>query len=624
VRFFASMPIPTLFEPFQPIAAIATTQPAAQLFTALCPQIGAELHLPASLAASFQQPGFQLPTQVFAEPLKDYVPKLWQSSQTLIFGLATGAVVRLIAPLLTDKSQDPAVIVIDPLGQFVMSLCGGHQGGGDRLTRLIAQLIAGTPIVTGASQAVGLLPLDIFGETYGWQKGPGDWTRVSAIAANGQRLQVRQTAGSQFWSQALTPDSAWSLAPEESNPQAYLDIGVHPPEKTESNIPQVQWYPRVLWVGIGCVRGTPKALMAQALTQVCQTFNLATEAIAGLASIEIKADEEGLVALAEEWALPLQFYRAEQFREVDVPQASPRVEQEVGTPSVAEAAALLAARHYGEAQLIVPKQILKPAGYGITVAIDLAEREYLGHTGQLWLVGLGPGALEQMTPAARVAIVQADVIVGYSLYLAFIQSLKRPEQVIEAFPITQERERCQRAIALAQWGLKVAVISSGDCGIYAMAGLVLEELQKLGWDGQTPRVEVLPGITALQAAAARVGAPLMHDFCAISLSDLLTPRDTILQRLTAAAQADFVTALYNPQSQKRTELIQEAQRIFLSHRDPQTPVAIARSVYREEESIIKTTLAAMLTFPIDMLTVVIIGNTTTYLYQDWLITPRGY
>ncbi|MFM7576018.1 MAG: cobalamin biosynthesis protein, partial [Microcystaceae cyanobacterium] len=245
-------------------------------------------------------------------------------------------------------------------------------------------------------------------------------------------MQVRQTTGSQFWSQALTPDSAWSLAPEESNPQAYLNIGVHPPEITEREIPQVQWYPKVLWIGIGCVRGTPKALMAQALTQVCQTFNLASAAIAGLASIEIKADEEGLVALAEEWALPLQFYRAEQLREVEVPQASPRVEQEVGTPSVAEAAALLAARNYGEAELIVPKQIMKPAGYGITVAIAQAEREYLGQPGQLWLVGLGPGALEQMTPAARVAIVQADVIVGYSLYLDFIQSLKRPEQIIES------------------------------------------------------------------------------------------------------------------------------------------------------------------------------------------------
>jgi cobalt-precorrin 5A hydrolase/precorrin-3B C17-methyltransferase len=552
------------------------------------------------------------------------VQKLWTPSRTLIFGLATGAVVRLIAPLLTDKSRDPAVIVIDPLGQFVISLCGGHQGGGDRLTRLIAQLIGGTAIVTGASQAVGLPPLDVFGETYGWRKGPGDWTKVSAIAANGQQLQVRQTAGSQLWSKALAPEACWSLSTEGETPQAYLNIGVQPPGTVEPEIPQVQWYPRVLWVGIGCVRGTPQALIAQALTQVFQTFNLAEAAIAGLASIDIKADEEGLVALAQERAFPLQCYGAERLREVEVPQASPRVEQEVGTPSVAEAAALLAARAYGEAQLIVPKQILKPEGYGITVAIAQAEREYLGQTGQLWLVGLGPGALEQMTPAARVAIVQADVIVGYSLYLDLIQSLKRPEQIIEAFPITQERERCQRAIALAQWGLKVAVISSGDCGIYAMAGLVLEELQKLGWDGQTPRVEVLPGITALQAAAAKVGAPLMHDFCAISLSDLLTPRQTILQRLTAAAQADFVTALYNPQSQKRTELIQEAQRIFLAHRDPQTPVAIARAVYRQEESIIKTTLAEMLTFPIDMLTVVIIGNTTTYLYQDWLITPRGY
>jgi cobalt-precorrin 5A hydrolase/precorrin-3B C17-methyltransferase len=170
----------------------------------------------------------------------------------------------------------------------------------------------------------------------------------------------------------------------------------------------------------------------------------------------------------------------------------------------------------------------------------------------------------------------------------------------------------------------VAVISSGDCGIYGMAGLVLEELQKQNWDGLNPAIEVFPGITALQAAAAKVGAPLMHDFCAISLSDLLTPTAKILQRLEAAAQADFVTALYNPKSQKRTELINLTQQIFLKYRHPNNPVALVRSVYRQEEEIIQTTLEKMLDFPIDMLTVVLIGNSTTYQYQNWLITPRGY
>ncbi|WP_366514369.1 precorrin-3B C(17)-methyltransferase [Moorena sp. SIO3I6] len=239
-------------------------------------------------------------------------------------------------------------------------------------------------------------------------------------------------------------------------------------------------------------------------------------------------------------------------------------------------------------------------------------------------MGIGPGNLEQITPAAKTAISSADAVIGYSLYINLIATLRRPGQIIEALPITQETQRAKRAIELAEWGLTVAVVSSGDCGIYGMAGLVLEQLRSRGWDGNTPQVQVFPGITALQAAASRVGAPLMHDFCAISLSDLLTPWEVIEKRLEASAAADFVTALYNPRSRNRTEQIAIAQRIFLKHRKPDTPVAIVVSAYREDEKITLTTLDKMLEIPIDMLTMVLIGNQTTDVHQDWMITPRGY
>jgi cobalt-precorrin 5A hydrolase/precorrin-3B C17-methyltransferase len=195
---------------------------------------------------------------------------------------------------------------------------------------------------------------------------------------------------------------------------------------------------------------------------------------------------------------------------------------------------------------------------------------------------------------------------------------------VETFAITQERQRAERAIALAQWGLTVAVVSSGDCGIYGMGGLVLEQLQAGGWDGKTPGVQVFPGITALQSAAARVGTPLMHDFCAISLSDLLTPWEVIERRLVAAAQADFVTALYNPKSQTRTEQLAIAQQIFLQYRQPQTPVAVVHAAYRQDEQVSLTTLAQLLTVPVDMLTTVLIGNSNTQIHEMWMITPRGY
>jgi cobalt-precorrin 5A hydrolase/precorrin-3B C17-methyltransferase len=276
--------------------------------------------------------------------------------------------------------------------------------------------------------------------------------------------------------------------------------------------------------------------------------------------------------------------------------------------------------------LLIPKQIFKSDTEpgAVTIAIAQAEREYTGRTGKLLLVGIGPGQLDQITPAAQTAVTAADAVIGYSLYIDAIAPLLRPGQIVEALPITQERQRAERAIELAQWGLTVAVVSSGDCGIYGMAGLVMEELRDRGWDGKTPDVQVFPGITALQAAASRVGAPLMHDFCAISLSNLLTPWEAIKKRLEAAAQADFVTALYNPRSRTRTEQIAIAQAIFLKHRHPDTPVAIVRAAYRENEEITLTTLDKFLDFPIDMVTTVLIGNQSTRRHKNWMITPRGY
>ncbi|WP_246844156.1 precorrin-3B C(17)-methyltransferase, partial [Hydrocoleum sp. CS-953] len=276
--------------------------------------------------------------------------------------------------------------------------------------------------------------------------------------------------------------------------------------------------------------------------------------------------------------------------------------------------------------LLVSKQIFRLEGEpgAMTIAVALAEKEYTGRTGKLLLIGTGPGQLDQMTSAAQTAVSYADVVIGYSLYIDLIQPLFNPGQIVEKMPITQERQRGEKAIELAYFGLTVAVVSSGDCGIYGMAGLVLEQLQAKGWDGKTPAVEIFPGVSALQSAASRVGAPLMHDFCAISLSDLLTPWEVIEKRLNAAAMADFVVAIYNPKSQNRTEQLVKAVNIFLEHRQPETPVAIVRSAYRENEEITLTSLDKLLEVSVDMLTVILIGNQSTGTYNNWIITPRGY
>ncbi|WP_157867331.1 precorrin-3B C(17)-methyltransferase [Gloeothece citriformis] len=616
------------FTPFQPIAAIATTQTAAETLSPLCQTLGATLHLPDSLTPLHQ-------AQIYTGSLKEYLPILWNTHKTLIFCLATGAVVRLIAPLLENKAEDPAILVIDQKGKFVISLCSGHQGGADRLTQLIATGLDAIPIITGASASLGLLALDILGFPFGWRKGEGDWTGVSAAIANGKTVQVIQEAGSTLWQNHLPEDHSFYFGfPEHNQPIAFSGrIWISATKRkfaSSSDFPKVQWHPRVLWVGIGCIRGTSRQLIETAIEEVFQRYHLATEAIAGLGTIEIKGDEIGLLEYIEQKQYPFKTFSAEVLKSINVPNPSTVVDQEVGTPSVAEASALCAAKtHFSSTEnpvLIVPKQIIKSDSESgaVTVAIAQSEIEYTARKGQLWLVGIGPGKLEQITPAAATAIKQADVIIGYSLYLDLIKPLNRTGQIIESFPITQEQKRAQRAIELAQWGLTVAVISSGDCGIYGMGGLVLEELQKTGWDGYHPQVEIFAGITAIQAAAARVGAPLMHDFCTISLSDLLTPWEVIEKRLEAAAQADFVTGIYNPRSQTRTGQIVKAQEIYLKYRSPHTPIAIVRSAYRQDEHITLTTLEKMLDFPIDMLTTVIIGNSSTRDYKNWLITPRGY
>uniref|UniRef100_A0A0C1QWP0 Precorrin-3 methylase n=1 Tax=Tolypothrix bouteillei VB521301 TaxID=1479485 RepID=A0A0C1QWP0_9CYAN len=606
------------------MAAIATTPTGVKKLQTLSQIDSVNIWVPESLA---DMPG----TQVYTGSLKQHIANLWQTHRAFIFCLATGAVVRLIAPLLRHKSTDPAVITLDEAGRFVISLCGGHQGGGDKLAQLIALQLNATPVLSGASASLGLPAVDTLGVPFGWKRGEGDWTGVSASVARGERVQVIQETGSTLWQTAFSTQPSAFIFQED--PSATAKIWITSKLPHTSPIPQIHWYPRVLWIGIGCERGTSEQLLETAIQQVFQQHQLAESAIAGIATIDIKSDEVGLVKLCQKRNLPLKTFSSDILSKISVPNPSQVVEKEVGTPSVAEAAALCAAQSQ---TLLIAKQIFKPSltpllphsspplQGAVTIAIAQAEKEYIGRTGELLLIGTGPGQINQMTPAAQAAVTSADAIIGYSLYVDLIHPILRPGQIVEALPITKERQRAQRAIELANWGLQVAVISSGDCGIYGMAGLVLEELQTQDWDGKTPKIQIFPGITAMQAAASRVGTPLMHDFCAISLSDLLTPWEMIEKRLEAAAVADFVTALYNPRSQTRIQQLVTAREIFLKYRNSDTPVAVVRSAYREDEQITLTTLDKLLDVSIDMLTTVLIGNSNTRFHANWMVTPRGY
>ena len=245
-------------------------------------------------------------------------------------------------------------------------------------------------------------------------------------------------------------------------------------------------------------------------------------------------------------------------------------------------------------------------------------------SGKIYLVGFGPGSREHMTQRALDAISESDVVIGYSTYIQLVKDLLTGKQIVRK-GMTEEIDRCIEAYEQAKQGKTVALVSSGDIGIYGMAGPTYEVLLQSGWTPQSDiSVEVVPGSTALSACAALVGAPLTHDFCSISLSDLLTPWPTIARRLESAGKGDFVVALYNPRSGRRTGQIIEAQKILLRYRSPQTPVAIVKSAYRRKQKIEQTTLDKMSECDIGMLSTVLIGNSTTFVQNDLMITPRGY
>jgi precorrin-3B C17-methyltransferase len=244
--------------------------------------------------------------------------------------------------------------------------------------------------------------------------------------------------------------------------------------------------------------------------------------------------------------------------------------------------------------------------------------------GILSIVGIGPGAAQHTSPAALEAISSSDLIVGYTTYIKIVKPLIEGKEVVRT-GMTEEIGRARAAVERARDGGKVAIISSGDAGVYGMAALVFQVLAEIGWKrGESPELRIVPGMTALNSCGSLVGAPFGHDFCAISLSDLLTPWPAIARRIEAAASADFVIALYNPASGRRTRQIVEAHDIILRHRAGSTPVALVKSAYRKLQQKILTDLDHFLEYEIGMLTTVIVGSSNTFTFEGYMITPRGY
>ncbi|MCS5692486.1 precorrin-3B C(17)-methyltransferase [Cyanobium sp. FGCU-6] len=547
-----------------------------------------------------------------------WLQQRWEGAGAVVAVGACGLVVRLIAPLLQGKERDPAVVVVDPQGRFAVPLLGGHGAGAERLAEAIAALLGGQAVATGSSASSDRLALDAFGKDWGWRRGGGNWSALMAASARAEPespLRVRQESGSGLWRDL---EAAAGLAVAAAGEPADLVIG---PRRGEG----CRWHPPTLWLGMGCERNTDLGVLERLVDRTLATHDLAAEAVAGLATIDRKGDEPALLALARERGWAVRLFSATDLAAIPVPHPSAAVAREMGTASVAEAAALRAAGGTQE-QLRVAKTIGRAeAGErgAATLAIAEAAAPWAPARGALHLVGSGPGQLDLLSGDARRTLAETTVWVGYGLYLDLLEPLRRPDQARREGRLTEERARCAEALDLARQGAKVALISSGDSGIYGMAGLALELWLALP-EQERPRFEVHPGLSALQLAAARVGAPLMHDFCTISLSDRLTPWEVIEDRLRAAAAGDFVLALYNPRSRGRDWQLERARQLLLEGRSGDTPLAIARQLGRREERVDLHTLATLPVQEVDMLTLVLIGNRSSYVRDGRMVTPRGY
>lgn len=246
--------------------------------------------------------------------------------------------------------------------------------------------------------------------------------------------------------------------------------------------------------------------------------------------------------------------------------------------------------------------------------------------GKLYIVGVGPGSHDHMTFRAKEVIEESDTIVGYDTYVTLVEDLIGGKE-IHRYAMTQEVERAKQCVDLAREGRIVSLVSSGDPGIYGMAGLIYEVLAESGWDPKTGlQVEIIPGVSALNSCASLIGSPLMTDFAVVSMSDLLVPWEIIVKRVEAAAQGDYVIVIYNPASKKRIHQLQDTRKILLKYRKPTTPVAIIKGAYRDSQSIVMTDLENMENFAdqLGMISTVIIGNSSTYNFKNLMINPRGY
>jgi cobalt-precorrin 5A hydrolase / precorrin-3B C17-methyltransferase len=568
---------------------------------------GSRLHGPHGINGDWDE-GYQ---RVSAE-----IARLFEAGRPIIGLCASGILIRSVAPMLGAKHEEPPLVAVAEDGSIAVPLVGGHHGA-NALARAVALLTGGVAAITTAGDLRLGLALDE--PPPGWRI--ADPERIKPVAAallRDEPVALDIEAGGAEWLRKGTINWAQQAERHVLVTDRAIDL------ETDALV----FYPPVLALGVGCERGCPAGEIIDLVRSALKEAGLAAAAVAAVLSIELKLAEPAIHALAESLGVPARFFSsARLLAETErLSERSAATFRATGCWGVAEGAALAAAGRGGV--LVVPKRKSRRATCAMARAPAPIDPATIGRPrGKLAVVGIGPGDPSWRTPEASAALAEATDIVGYGLYLGLLGRAIDGKTRHES-GLGEEEARVGLALDLAAEGRSVALVSSGDPGIYGLASLVFELLDQAGkpqW--RSVELAVCPGVSAMQAAAARAGAPLGHDFCAISLSDLLTPWATIRARLEAAAAADFVVALYNPRSARRPARLAEAAAILLCHRPPQTPVFVGRNLGRDGEEQHILTLSELGGAELDMLSIVVVGSRTTRRLdadRPRLYTPRGY
>lgn len=592
-----------------PVAIVALTSEGEQLARRLVEILGnAEIHGLGKRTAT--------PDVPFSDTMA-HIRGLFQAGRPIIGICATGILIRAVASAIGSKLEDPPIIAVAQDGSAVVPLLGGHHGA-NRIAHSISGALGISPSITTAGDVGFGFSLD--DPPSGWRVGDTSPAKVvSATLLAGEPVRILSDG-----------DMPWPRGLDVATTDDPLAPAIALTDRADVFDDQTMvLHPQTLAVGIGCERGTDLDEVRAHFDQVMESARLAKQSVACIVSIDLKADEGAILALADELNVPARFFDAETL-EAEAPRLqnpSDIVFAEVGCHGVAEGAALAAVGASGD--LIVPKQKSARATCAVARSQMPLDGDQIGiGRGRLSIVGIGPGQASWRTSEVTSWLTGVTDVVGYGLYLDLLGPLigGKTRHMSE---LSEEEARVRRSIELASEGRDVALVSSGDAGIYAMAALAFEVLDRdNNPDFNRIEVRVSPGISAVQAAAARIGAPLGHDFALISLSDLLTPWEVIEKRIRAAAEGDFTVAFYNPVSKRRRTQLAAAKEILLQHRPDETPVILARNLGRETENVEIISLAALEVDMVDMLTLVLVGSSTTKRFtagqREWAYTPRGY